>query len=158
MSNTMQEYLATATPKQAENLITAFLRVPEDKRSWKPDDKARSAQNQFAECALLNGYTAALIEARQFPIPMGDNAMEMFFRDMAAMEALPWDQLHARLLENTGKVVEAIRATPDDALSIEIDMPWGVQTLGQILAYPNWNMTYHEGQINYIASMLGSLK
>ena len=83
--------------------------------------------------------------------------MATFFRDMAATEALPWDELHARLLENTQKVAAAIRAMPDDALAIEIHMPWGVQTLGAILAYPNWNMTYHEGQINYIASMLGCL-
>ncbi len=155
MSNTMQEYLATATTKQAENLVTAFLRLPEDKRGWKPEEKARSAQNQFAECALLNGYTASLVETHQFPI--SGSAMDVFFRDMAETEALPWDQLHARLLENTEKVAAAIRATPDDALPIEITMPWGVQTLGQILAYPNWNMAYHEGQINYIASLLGSL-
>ena len=155
MSNTMQEFLATATTTQAENLVKAFLRIPEDKRSWKPEDKARSAQNQVAECALLNGYTASLIETHQFPI--SGSAMDVFFRDMAAMEALPWDQLHARLLENAAKVAAAIRATPDDALAIEIDMPWGNQTLGQILAYPHWNMAYHEGQINYIASLLGSL-
>ena len=62
MSNTMQEFLATATQKQAENLIAAFERLPEDKRGWKPDEKARSASNQFAECALLAGYTAALLK------------------------------------------------------------------------------------------------
>ena len=31
-------------------------------------------------------------------------------------------------------------------------------TLAQVIAYPHWNMSYHEGQINYIASMLGLLK
>jgi hypothetical protein len=36
-------------------------------------------------------------------------------------------------------------------------MPWGPMTVSQILGYPFWNMCYHEGQINYIASMLGTL-
>ncbi len=30
-------------------------------------------------------------------------------------------------------------------------------TVAQIASYPYWNMCYHEGQINYIASMLGCL-
>jgi hypothetical protein len=30
-------------------------------------------------------------------------------------------------------------------------------TLANIIAYPYWNMSYHEGQVNYIASMLGCL-
>ena len=153
MSNTMQEYLAAVTTKQAEKLTTAFLHIPEDRRTWKPDEKARSAQNQFAECALLNNYTTTLIETHQFPM----QSMDIFFHDLAAMEALPWDQLHARLLENTAKLATAIHAVPADALENEIQLPWGKQTLAEVLAYPNWNMTYHEGQINYIASMLGCL-
>jgi hypothetical protein len=30
-------------------------------------------------------------------------------------------------------------------------------TPAQMITYPHWNMTYHEGQINYIASILGCL-
>jgi hypothetical protein len=55
------------------------------------------------------------------------------------------------------KVVETIGKTHDSDLGIEIEMPCGAMTLEQIVSYPYWNMCYHEGQINYIASMLGCL-
>ncbi len=38
-----------------------------------------------------------------------------------------------------------------------IPMPWGPMTVAQMITSPHWNMTYHEGQINYIASILGCL-
>jgi len=38
--------------------------------------------------------------------------------------------------------------------NVEVQMPWGMMTLAQIISYPYWDMSYHEGQINYLASML----
>ncbi len=69
-----------------------------------------------------------------------------------------WESLRALLQTNTDRVIAAIRAVPGDALNDEVAMPWGTQTMAQIIAYPYWNMTYHEGQINYIASLLGCLE
>ena len=53
------------------------------------------------------------------------------------------------------KATAAIRSVPDADLEVKIDMPWGLMTLAQLMAYAQWNMTYHLGQINYIASVLG---
>jgi len=36
-------------------------------------------------------------------------------------------------------------------------MKAGNQSLAEVMAYPYWNMSYHQGQINYIASLLGCL-
>lgn len=36
-----------------------------------------------------------------------------------------------------------------------VEMPWpGDFRVADLLTYHYWNMTYHEGQITYIASML----
>ena len=43
-------------------------------------------------------------------------------------------------------------------MGVEIPMPWGPMTIGRMITYPQWNMTYHEGQINYLASLLGCLE
>jgi hypothetical protein len=43
-------------------------------------------------------------------------------------------------------------------LSIEFPSPWGSLSIEQTIAYPYWNMSYHLGQLNYIASMLGCLE
>jgi hypothetical protein len=153
MSNTLQEFFATATQKAADDLTEALLRLPEDKRAWSPEDKARTALDQVAECALLCGYTADLLQSRVWAI--NDYGAYTEEKTEATKD---WDKLSARLQENTRRVVETIRAVPDADLGDEIQMPWSKQTVAEIVAYPYWNMSYHQGQINYIASMLDCLK
>lgn len=150
---TMQEFLADAAQKAASDLMTAFLRLPEDKRDWSPDEKARTALSQVAECANANVYTVDTITQRA----MLPEHMTNYLADRAAVMALPLDELKAHLTENVQKVAAVIRAVPDAALDESVKMPRGDMTVAQVLAYPQWNMSYHEGQINYIASILGCL-
>ena len=155
MPNTLQDFLVAATQKAADDLTAAFLRLPEDKRSWSPNEKSRTALDQVAECAVLNGYTADLIQTRTWQKDWFDK----FFNEKAAAAAQDWDTLHARLQENTRRVTEAIAAVPDAAMTDEIALPgWTTartMTVAEAVARSYWNMTYHEGQINYIASLLG---
>jgi len=153
MPNTLQDFLAAATKKSATELVTALLRIPEDKRGWSPDGKARTALDQVAECALLNGYTADLIQTRKWAI----TNFEDFFREKTEVAAQDWEKTNALLEENTRRLIDAIRAVPDEALTVPIEMPWETQSLAEVLDYPYWNMSYHQGQINYIAALLGCL-
>ena len=154
MSNTLQGFLAAATKKASADLAAALLRVPEDKRAWSPQGNARTALDQVAECAFLNGYTADLIQTRQWPT----GGFDAYLRAKDEIVAQGWDHIHALLEANTDRVIAVLRAVPETALNDGIAMPWGTQTMAEIIAYPYWNMTYHEGQINYIASMLGRLE
>lgn len=78
----------------------------------------------------------------------------------AQMEQLSENEAEARAMlhRNVEKCAETILTIPDEDLAIEIPMPWGPITVAHLLAYPYWNMAYHEGQINYIAAMLGTLE
>jgi uncharacterized damage-inducible protein DinB len=152
MPNTLQEFLATATQKAADDLTEALLRIPEDKRAWRPEDKGRSALDQVAECALLCGYTSELLQSRVWT--MDDFSIYTQEKDEAVKD---WDKLSALLQENAKRVIGAIRAVPDADLADEIQMPWSKQTVAEIVSYSYWNMAYHQGQINYIASLLGCL-
>lgn len=149
----LQTFLATAIPKATQDLETALMKVPEDKRAWSAGGDARSALDMVAEIAILNGTTAQYIETRA----VGDFDWAAYARQKAELTA-NWPALKKMLDENTARVVEVIRATPDEALSVELPMPWGAMTLAQLASYPYWNACYHEGQINFIASMLGCLK
>jgi hypothetical protein len=153
MAHSLQDFLATTTPKAADELVAAFLRLPEDRRAWSPEGKARTALDLMTECAILNGYTADLIRTRIWP----EGNFDRYARERAETVAQGWERVHPLLQDNTAKVIAAIGEVPDDALNIEIAMPWGKQPLTEIISYPYWNMTYHQGQINYIASMLGCL-
>ncbi len=154
MSLTLQTFLATSATKAAAELVTAYLRLPEDRRAWSPEAKSRTALDQVAECAVLNGYTVTLIQTRVWP----SGGFESFLSAKAEVSALDWESLKALLEENTRKAVAVIGAFPDDELEAEVDLPWGKSSLAEILAFPYWNMTYHQGQITYIASMLGCLE
>ncbi|MBV9852506.1 MAG: DinB family protein [Armatimonadetes bacterium] len=153
MSNTPQQLLARATRKAADDLVAALQRLPEDKRNWSPMGNARTALDQIAECALLNGRAADLIQTHTWS---SDNNMDAFLRAKAEL-AQDADAAQSLLEQNTAKVIAAIEAVPDADLGVEVQTPFRPMTLAQIIAYPYWNMTYHEGQINYIASMLGCL-
>lgn len=153
MSHILQEFVIAATQKAASDLEAAVLRLPEDKRSWSPMDKARTALDQAAECALINGETADLITNRKWTMG-GDFAA---FERAKVELSHDWNAVKWMLDQNIAKLVAAIRAVSDEDLGVEIQMPWGPMNLAQVIAYPYWNMAYHEGQINYIASMVGCL-
>jgi uncharacterized damage-inducible protein DinB len=153
MSSTLHDFLSAATQNAAEELVTAYQRIPDDQQRWRAEGKGRSALDQVIECTLLNGYTADLIQNRHW----AEGAMETFTKDKAEAEALDWDVLHSNLLENTRRVIAALQAVPESDLQNPIQMPWRTQSLAEIMAYPYWNMSYHQGQINYIASLLGCL-
>jgi uncharacterized damage-inducible protein DinB len=150
----LQGFFARATAKAKDDLIAAFLRLPEDKRAWSAMGDARTALDQISECAILNGATADMIMARAWT--MGSDFKE-YDRKRSELSK-DWNGAKALLDENTSRVIDAMGKVSDDDLSVEIEFPWAKMTLSQVIAYPYWNMCYHEGQINYIASMLGCLK
>ena len=154
MSQTLQKCLVRSIPKATEDMVKALLRLPEDKRGWSPAPTSRTALDQAAEIAILNGGTADILAARTWT--MGDDFSE-YFKAKAEL-ATSWDNVKALLDTNTARVIAAVETLSDEDLEIEVQMPWGAQTLAQIAAYPYWNACYHEGQINYIASILGCLE
>ena len=149
MSTTLQTFLADATRKAATNVVTAFLSLPEDRRNWKPTEESRSALDQLAECAMNNAFTADIIEQRAMPF----HSQEDYLKQKADLVATGYDAVKVLLDRNTERFIGVVAAFPTDALTDEIDLPWGKSKLSEVLAYPYWNMGYHEGQINYIASI-----
>ena len=152
MPQTVQEYLAGAAQKAAADLTKAYLNIPDEKRDWSPAEKARSAMDMYAECVLLNSYTADTITNQAM-----SGSMESFTRDKAEVKVLTWEQMHAQFEASVAKIMASIRGVKEGDMEVVIAMPWGPMTPAQLITYPHWNMTYHEGQINYIASILGCL-
>jgi len=149
---TLQQHFAMLTEKAAEDLLGALDNILPDKRDWSPGGTARTAHDQVAEIAILNGKTAELLKTKV----MGPLDFEQFVKDKVALAKDPHG-MKRMLDQNTALVVKAIQEVPDADLSIVVEMPWGPMTISQIMGYPFWNMCYHEGQINYIASILGTL-
>ncbi len=150
---TLQTYLARTIVNCANDLIAAVERLPEDKRDWSAMGGARSALDQAAECALLNGAIPEMLKARAW-----DQSFYVAYEGAKSdLKAQGWEAVKSQLLTNSARAAEAAQALDDKDLAISIDCPWGPMTLELIAAYPYWNTCYHEGQVNYIASMLGCL-
>jgi hypothetical protein len=153
MANELQTFLAEGIIKAAADLEAAFARIPEDKRTWSPGESSRNALDQMAECAILNGYTAETITTRQW---MNTGGMEGYFASKAEAVEKGWEYIEPLFKANVEKAAAAVRAFGTESLGSPIETPFGTMKMTQILSYPYWNMCYHEGQINYIATILGT--
>ncbi|MDX1933988.1 MAG: DinB family protein [Capsulimonadales bacterium] len=149
MSLTVQNYLADAAEKAAVDLLAAYHRLPEDKRNWAPSEKTRSAANQVAECAIINGGLVGMLESKTVPA----DAMAKFPAAIGAMLA-DLSQLEPALKENTAQLAAKIRTLSDEELAVVIQMPWGPRTVLELISLPFWNMSYHEGQINLLSMLM----
>src|SRR5436305_2822985 len=111
-TSSLQSFLAEATKKQADQLEAALKRIPEDKREWSPMNNARSAMDQYAECAILTGSTAKLIGDRCWDT---QGSMDDYFNQK---NALAKDYAGAKTLmaENLPKAIDAINSVPDAEL------------------------------------------
>ncbi len=149
---TANDYLADATDQAAEALLTAFSLVPEDKLTWQAGPTNRSALDMVAECAILNGSTAAVVEAGQWV----DVDFPAYVAEKEALVSRGKEATVALLKQNTARAVGALRAMNADNFATEMETQFGPMSMGRVAGYPFWNMTYHEGQINFIAMMLES--
>jgi hypothetical protein len=145
---TIQEYAAAAIEKSAGDLLQAALALPEDKREWKPQEKGRSALSQLAECATMNTLAAKIVSAGAYQ----ESLMAEWGELLATLDTP--EKAVTQLREGAAALASAIRKAPDASLENEIRLPWATVTLAQFFLMPFWNMSYHEGQINYIGTLL----
>jgi hypothetical protein len=154
MTGSFQRFLLKSIPEAAKDLEEAFGRIPEDKREWSPSGTARTAIDLMAECAMLSDVTE-MVRTHSFP---ADFDFESYVQAKKDLAGRGWETVQSLLRENVEKTVAVIPEVPDSDLDIEIQMPWGNVTVAQAISYPYWNMSYHTRQLNYLASMLGTLE
>ena len=150
--SSVQTFLAGATKQASDDLIAAFERIPADKQAWSPMGSARTALDQLAECALLTGVTAQMVESRAWLTEIANS----YPQDKQNLLKEP-EKIKPLLAENAQRMAAVVAGVTDQELAQSISTAFGEMTWSQIVTYPYWNMSYHQGQINYIASMLGCL-
>jgi hypothetical protein len=135
--------------KSVEGLTKATSALG-DKAAWSPLDKGRSAGNQVAECAFITAGAAQAVEAGAFP------TMDMAqFGPMVAELGNQPEKALAMLADNSAKLCAALEACTPEKLETVVTLPWGEQaTLTEVAMIVHWNNTYHEGQINYISTLV----
>ena len=145
---TIQKFAAAAIEETANELIQAALDLPENKRDWKPLDKGRSMLSQLAECAAMNTRSVRIVRARAC-----HESLMAEWRELPPTLDTP-EKAIAKLREGTVALALAIREVTEADVGKEITLSWATVTLAEFFLLPLWNMSYHEGQINYIGTLL----
>jgi hypothetical protein len=135
--------------KSAADLIEA-ARGLGDKVSWSVLDKGRSAADQVAECALISGFAAQTLAEKACP-PM---EMEGYTKAKDGLAADPVQAMKA-LADNTETLSGVIAGLAPEDHEVTVTMPWGNQmTLAEVAMLVQWNNNYHQGQVNFISTLV----
>lgn len=147
----LQQQAAKMTRAAWEGLMRTAAFVPEEKRDWVPQGKARTLHDILAECAVLPGRWHALLLGNE-ELPPPDR--EGYERAKAALNTL--DKIKAAGDAGIAQLCQLIEAVPDERLEETRAMPWGgTMTLADRLFICYWNLTYHDGQVNFLQMLLG---
>ena len=147
---TVQQQAARMTRQAWESLMRTAEFVPDDKRNWIPQGKARTFHDFLAECVIIADWSAHFLETGQFP-PFDPEA---YNRSRAELDTL--EKIKAAGQPAVERCCAAAEAVPDEKLEESHELPWGMtMTVADLLFMTYWNITYHWGQVNYIQMLLG---
>lgn len=147
------ELLCRLTHSQVDRLFAAAKSIPADKLDWKPGPGARSALDQIQEVATaVDQFWSVFLDKR---VDWSPEKFQKWMEERAQITCL--EQAEAVCREQTKRLTEFVMALPESALDDPVETPVpGFDRYADVLAYHLWNAGYHEGQINYIASLLAS--
>ncbi len=148
------DFLIDETQRATEAFFDAARKVPADKLDWKPLDNGRSVLDQAREIAQSPKWGVAVVSAGKFE--WDDEKMKAAQAERDQWKTL--DDCEAACKQNSEKLYELIRSTPDNQLSETIYIPFGKDhnwRVIDILHLQAWNLHYHTGQINYIQTLYG---
>jgi len=77
------------------------------------------------------------------------------YQDDKATALVSGDELTALLLASAERVADAVQTVPNTDWQNILETPMGEMALADVAGVPQWNMSYHEGQVNYLVAILG---
>lgn len=155
---TVKDLIIKTTEESVDALFNNARAVPADKITWAPEG-ARSVLSVCQECAQAPGWSTVMITERAIRFEAGKDMNEDSWED-AVKERSAWttiDECERVCRERTAKLIEAIRAFPEEDLEKTLFLPFTGKDhpYWDLMMYPQWNATWHVGQIAYIQTMLG---
>lgn len=154
---TYQEFIIEETQHAFEEAFKDAAKVPEDKLDWKPLDTGRSVLDQARELAKCPDWAIEL--CGDGPAP--DHSEEAMAK--AKAEQAEWktvDDCRREFNKRAVAYYEFVKNFPSDKLEKTMFLPYdgGREfSFKEMLSYPLWNATYHQGQINYIQTLYGDM-
>jgi uncharacterized damage-inducible protein DinB len=135
-------------------MLKAAAHVPPDRANWKPEGKGQSPQELLAHTAGANLFFAGLMQGTEAP-PTG---RYQNVQDITA-DSKTYQQAEEALRASAEVLVQTIRATTDEQLREERQMPWGERwKMTRLITAPSAHIAYHWGQLCYLQTLLGDVE
>lgn len=150
-----QDQVVRITQKALDDICRAAKSIPWDKEDWIPMGSARSVLNQMQEVAVASKWFFNVIQDLRVP-RAPERSIDEWMDKARTLGSIDDCIALARL--NTAELCHAISNFPDEALEIEVILPFGegqTAMMSDVLYLHAWNLAYHLGQINQIQLMLG---
>jgi len=140
------------TQSQADLLVKDTSFIPQDKLFWRPMGCAKTAGEILREIAQSNVEIAAAVKGAS----LSPDEEEI---KKKAERAESFAELSALVKQSADVVCRVLDGLTDADPERTRTMPWGaVYSLSEAVLLPASHMTYHDGQINYIQTLLGDAK
>lgn len=151
----MQEFVIGATREAMGEAFRYARAVPADKVEWKPMETGRSVLDLTRELAKCPDWAVPILNGEL----SSSEDPEMGAEEMASWGTV--EECEAALGPKLDRYLEFVAAFPDGRLGETMDLPFGAGgamrtfSMAELLDYPRWNASYHEGQIAYIQTLYG---
>ena len=138
-------------------LVSTAQATPDDKMDWKPLDNGRSALELLCDAAQTAKMTHKMLESKGEFTP----SREVFQQLKAESAAWTREETMQQLNDNTTKLLETLRATPDADLEKSLHLPMGggmTMSLGAWMMMAYRTFVSRMAQINYIQTLYGDFE
>ncbi|HWA84309.1 MAG TPA: DinB family protein [Fimbriimonadaceae bacterium] len=149
-----QDFLAQSIEKKHEQVFALARTVPAERLDWSPGGQSRSVLDQLQELGIIVRFYVAMLQDKAAPEPTPD-MFEKYQADRKKLATI--DECEASAKRHTDELTALIRSYSDEDLDLHIILPFmGGKDLSMadlaMMVY--WNLSYHEGQIQFILNML----
>ena len=151
----LQEHMIEVTQMAADEAFKYAVAVPADKLEWKPNDVGRSVLDQCREMAMCPTWCQEIIDAKAAP-EFTEEAAAAIKAEQEKLKTVADCQTECnRRLKD---LFTFFSAMGDERLKENKWLPYGGGrdfSMLEMMDYPRWNFTYHQGQIAYIQTLYG---
>jgi len=151
----IQDSMIERTQKAADEAFRYAAAVPQDKLTWKPLDSGRSVLDQMQEMAKCPDWAYNLVSGAAVP-EINEDSMAAYKAEIAKWTTV--EVCKAECQKRLDKLFELYKTLPDERLAETKWLPFSGGkdfTMPEMMGYPEWNFTYHAGQIAYIQTLYG---
>ena len=149
----VQDQIIMVTQEAMNEAFRYARAVPDDKLDWRPLDVGQSVLSMARELAKCSDWAYDILNGK------GMDMDDTTFAEMSSWATVA--DCEAASKEKLTRYFAYITDYPDSKLVETMDLPFGpggsmkTFTMAELMDYPRWNASYHQGQIAYVQTLYG---